>query len=56
MESFIVDPINKNKTEYIIHNGSIKGDTLFIESLNVKNKKYSYIKKKLNFTTEASNW
>lgn len=56
IESYFIDPLDKRKIEYIKENGFIEGDTIFIESRFIKNKKYKYVKQKLDFIPEPSNW
>jgi len=56
IESFIVNPRNKNDTEYIKLIGIIKGDSIIMNNRFVKGDKDTYVKQKLDFVPEPSNW
>ncbi len=56
IETFIVDPLNRFDTKYIIDKGIVKDDTIFLESRFIEGKKDVYVKQKLNFSPEPSDW
>ena len=55
-EFFWIDATNVHDTEYVLSNGIIKGDSLIFENRFVKGDKDIYIKQKIDFVPEPSNW
>lgn len=55
-EYFKINALDKNETEYVLENGIIKGDSLIFNNRFVPEKKDIYIKQKIYFTPEPSNW
>lgn len=56
VEYYKVSALNKNDIEYVILNGVIKGDSLIFGNRFVKGDEDIYIKQKLDFVPEPSNW
>lgn len=56
VEYYKVSALNKNDIKYVMLDGIIKGDTLIFKNRFVKEDKDIYIKQKLNFVPEPSNW
>jgi len=56
LEYYRISALNKNDTEYVIVNGIIKGDSLIFKNRYIEDKKDIYVKQKLNFIPEPSNW
>lgn len=56
IEYYIVNPNNSYHTEYVKLNGIIKGDSLIFNNRFIKGDKDIYIKQKIDFTPEPSNW
>ncbi len=56
LEYFRISALNKNDTEYVMLKGIIKGDSIIINNRFIKEDKDIYVKQKLDFVPEPSNW
>lgn len=56
IEYYTIDHSNKNNTEYVKQTGEIRGDSIIFKSRYIEENKQIYIKQKLDFVPEPSNW